>query len=281
MADELRAALELATDEELQALTEILFRPKFNPLDYLYTPDPIDVQSQDRQVWLATLEERFRFLAADGVTVLRRKTGEISYRQILIQICRYLRIPYSSSFSTTELEAEIFLNLLERAWKKLPAAEKTALTRRVNQSLVQSHLVHQLPLPLQRDPIALLLKGGSALAVSTVLRSVLLQQIARQFALHFATYQVTKEATVKGGTAIATQIHHYVTLQMAKQGMAINAARYGTVRSLFAVLGPALWTLFLVDLGWRSIATNYSRVIPTVFTLAQIRLTRTECFEPI
>jgi hypothetical protein len=50
--DELRAALELATEEELQQLTELLFSRKFNPLDYVQTPAPIDVQSRDRQAWL-------------------------------------------------------------------------------------------------------------------------------------------------------------------------------------------------------------------------------------
>lgn len=150
MVDELRLALELATEEELCELTEILFRPKFNPIDYLYAPNPIDVQSQDHQDWLDTLERRFRFLAADGVTVLRRKTDRVSYRQILIQICRYLKIRYSNSLSTTDLEAEIFLNLLDRAWAQLPTSERRALTVRVQQSLVQSELSQQLPLPLQK-----------------------------------------------------------------------------------------------------------------------------------
>lgn len=39
--NELRAALELATEEELQDLTEILFRRRLNPLDYLTTPIPL------------------------------------------------------------------------------------------------------------------------------------------------------------------------------------------------------------------------------------------------
>ncbi|MEL7241115.1 MAG: hypothetical protein AAGM40_02035, partial [Cyanobacteria bacterium J06573_2] len=69
--DELRAALELATEEELQDMTAILFSRKFNPLDYLQTPEPIEVQSQNRQAWLDAIEERFCFLAADGMTVLR------------------------------------------------------------------------------------------------------------------------------------------------------------------------------------------------------------------
>jgi uncharacterized protein YaaW (UPF0174 family) len=61
--------------------------------------------------------------------------------------------------------------------------------------------------------------------------------------------------------------------------MTISAARYGAVRSVFAFMGPVMWAWFFADLGWRAIATNYGRIIPTVFTLAQIRLTRTECWE--
>jgi hypothetical protein len=122
--DELRAALELATQEELQQLTEILFRRKFNPLDYVQAADPIDIQSQDHETWLDAIELRFRFLAADGMTVLKGRTAEYSYRDALIQVCRYLKIPYSKRLSTTDIEAEIFLNLMGRAWKRLPAKKR-------------------------------------------------------------------------------------------------------------------------------------------------------------
>ena len=280
MADELRAALELATEEELRDLTEIMFRRKFNPIDYLYTPDPIDVQSQDREVWLDAIEQRFRFLAADGMTVLQGQTDRVSYRQSLIQICRYLKIPYSKKFSTTDLEAEIFLNLLNRAWRQLPAAEQGALTVRVQRSLAHSNLLQQLPLAAQQDPLGLILKGGSALAVSSIVRPMILQLIARQFAYHFATYQVAREAIVQGGAIAAGQLQHYVALQSAQRGMTLSAARYGVTRSVLSFIGPALWMLFFADLGWRAIATNYGRVIPAVFALAQIRLTRAECLEP-
>ncbi|MEB3337571.1 MAG: hypothetical protein VKJ46_08925 [Leptolyngbyaceae bacterium] len=279
MVDELRSALELATEEELQELTEILFRRQFNPIDYLAAPAPIDVQSQSREAWLDAIEDRFRFLAADGLTVLRGQSKQVTYRQSLIQVCRHLKIPYSVDFSTSELEAEVFLSLLNRTWKQLPTSEKGALTVRVKGALADSKLTEQLPASLQKDPIALFLKGGTALAVSAVLRPVLLQLIARQFAVHFATYQVARAAVVKGGTVAAAQFQNYLALQTAGRGMAVNAARYGAVRSVFAFLGPALWTWFLADLGWRAISTNYGRVIPIVFALAQIRLTRTACFE--
>ena len=117
--DELRAVLELATEEELQDLTAILFSRKFNPIDYVKTPEPIEVQSQHRQDWLNAIDQRFRFLAADGMTVLRGQTNRVSYRQALIQVCKYLKIPYSQNLATIDLEGEVFLFLLGQVWKKL------------------------------------------------------------------------------------------------------------------------------------------------------------------
>lgn len=276
--DELRTVLELATEEELRDLTEILFRPKFNPFDYLHTPDPMVIQSQDRDTWLDTLEDRFRFLAADGVTVLSRKTEQLSYRQILIQVCRYLKLPYKASMSTIDLEEEVFLNLLARAWKQIPPSDQQQITIRLKRSLSNTQLLPELPIAVQQDPMSLVLKGGTALAVTSVLRPLLLQQVAHQFAIHFASYQMARQAVAIGSATVASQFQHYVVLQTARRGMTLSAARYTAVRGLFACLGPALWIWFFADLGWRAIATNYGRIVPTVYALAQIRLTRADCF---
>ncbi|EAW44927.1 hypothetical protein N9414_11122, partial [Nodularia spumigena CCY9414] len=242
--DELRAALELATEEELQDLTAILFSRKFNPLDYVHTPEPIEVQSQNHQAWLDTLENRFRFLAADGMTVLRGRTSQVTYRQALIQVCKYLKIPYSAELTTVDLEAELFLHLLGQVWKKLPENEKQKLNQQVQRQLSQSQLKQPLPLLLQRDPLGLLVKGGSALAVTSILQPLVLQQIARQFAIHFAKYQVAQQTAIAGSQAAANQFKGYVALQMARRGMTMNAARYGAVRSVFTFIGPVMWTWF-------------------------------------
>ncbi len=277
--DELRAGLELATESELRELTDILFCRRLNPLDYALGDDPIHVQSQHRQAWLDQLEGRFRYLAADGITVLQKKTGQVSYRQALIRVCHHLKISYSESVSTTDLEAEIFLHILSRSWQRLPGSEQQHLREQIQHTISQSALNHKLPLALQRDPLALLIKGGSALTLSAVIRPWLLREIARQFAFHAARYQVAQQALLKGGTALATQLQHRAAVHMASRGMALSAARYGSVRTVFAFLGPAMWVYFFADLGWRAIATNYGRVIPVVITLAQIRLTRSNDWE--
>lgn len=277
--DELRTVLELATEEELKDLTAILFSRKFNPLDYLQTPEPIEIQSQDRQAWLDAIENRFRFLAADGLTVLRGQTYRVTYRQALIQVCKYLKIPYSDNLATVDLEAEVFLHLLGHVWKKLPQYEKQALTAKIQQQLIKSEVQEPLPLLLQRDPLGVIFKGGSAVAITSIIQPLILKQIARQFAMHLATYQVAQQAIVTGAGVAGKQLQNQVAIQMAKRGMTVSAARYGAVRTAFAFLGPVIWAWFFADLGWRAIATNYGRIIPTIFTLAQIRLTRSECWE--
>lgn len=272
--DELRSALELATDEELQALTEILFRPKFNPLDYFHVPDPVTVQSGTRQQWLDRLEQRFRFLAADGITVLHGQTQQVTYRQTLIQVCRYLKLPYADTWPTADIEAEVFLHLVNATWGNLSVGDRDRIQQRLHQSLAQSPQFQALPLPAQANPMGLLIKGSGALAVSSLLRPWLLQQLARQMALNAARYEVARQAVVRGGGTALAQIQTRFAMGMASRGMAVNAARYGATRTVLSVVGPALWTWFLADLGWRAIATNYGRVIPVVFALAQIRLTR-------
>ena len=273
--DELRTALELATEEELQQITNILFCRRFNPLDYLRAPDAIAVQSQDWESWLDSVEDRFRYLAADGVTVLKGTTQKVSYRQILIRVCHFLKVPYSQKMPTTEIEAEIYLHLVSKAWKRLPPSEQKSLSIQIQKALADSHTPQPLPVHLQHNPLDIVLKGSSVIAINSILKPILLKHIAWQFALHFARYQGAKTALVQGG-AIANQL----ALQTAKQGMTRAAAQYGAVRTVLSLVGPALWGWFIADLGWKAIATDYGRIIPTIFALAQIRLTRDDCWQP-
>ena len=272
--DELRAGLALANEEELKQITQILFRRRFNPLDYWQTPEPLQIQSQDWDVWLDELDKRVRYLAADGITVLLGRTQEVSYREILVKVCHFLKIPYSKRMMTTDIEAEIFLHLVTKAWDKLPPQEQYSLQKQIGTALATSNPPEPLPVGLQHNPLKILLKGTGIVAVSSILKSWLLKHIAKQFALHFATYQAAKIAAIKGGTTAVAGLSNQLALQAAKKGMATNAARYGATRGIFSLLGPVVWSYFVADLGWKAIATNYARVIPIVFTLAQIRLIR-------
>lgn len=272
--DELRSGLELATDEELHLMTELLFQPKFNPFDYLYTPQPVDISKHQRHQQITLLEQRFRYLAADGLSVLQKRTHQVSYHQTLQRVCRHLKVRQYEGLSVTELESEVFLVLLEKAWKQMPKSEKKRIERQLQSAIASTQEFEQLPKLLKEKPLSLLAKGGSAIALSAVVRPWLLRQIAQQFALHMAQYQVAKQTLVKGGLSMAAQVNSRAAAQLATQGMVKASARYGAMRGAMACLGPALWTWFLADLGWRAVATNYARVIPVIFALAQIRLTR-------
>ncbi|MCM1983718.1 YaaW family protein [Lyngbya confervoides] len=263
--DELRTALELANDDELQDLTEILFRPKFNPLDYVRGTDPVRVISGDRRAWLDAVERRFRFLAADGFTVLRGESQRISYRQVLVRVCRYLKLKYSPALSTEDLEADIFLNLIQRNWRNIPRPDQDELLGRVVASLSKDP-TQPLPLRCNPDSLRILLQGGSVIALSSVARTLVLRQVSRQMAVYWSSVHLAGKA--------ALVLPKQMALQLGRRGIAAGTARYGLARSAFTVLGGMLWAGLILDLGWRSISTNYGRIIPIIFTLAQIRLTR-------
>jgi uncharacterized protein YaaW (UPF0174 family) len=303
--DELREALELATDEELGLLTELLFRPKFNPLDY-WNASKLDVLPQrSHREWVDALEERFRFLAADGMTVLQGRTDDLSYREVLLQVGHYLKLSLTlnkpqTTLYTDELEAEVFLHLIQQSWKRMPESDRQTLGRQLETAFETPEERSRtgrlgsgawgsgawgsgalgsgrLAPPLGWESLRLILEGGSALALSTVVQPLLLRQLARQLALQLARYQLAQAALKQGGGWLAG-IQGRVGLSLLRRGVSSQVVRYGTVRSVLAVVGPALWVWFFADLGWRAIATNYARIIPAVFILAQIRLTRAEDF---
>lgn len=265
--DELRSGLELATDDELHVITELLFQPKFNPLDYWYTPLPVDVNKYERHQQINLLERRFRYLAADGVAVLQQRSQHTSYRQVLLRVCRYLKIRKYEELPTSDLESEIFLVLLEKTWQQLPTSKQHVVERGLQRAIASTQEFEHLPSVLQEKPISLLAKGGSALALSAVVRPWLLKQIVRQLTLHMTQYQVAKQVLMRGGLSAAAKV---------QSRAAVKVATYGAMRGVLAMVGPALWTWFLADLGWRAVATNYGRVIPAVFAIAQIRLIRSE-----
>jgi len=255
--DELRTALELATDDELHTLTELLFRPRFNPLDYLQVSPWHGQRPMGRQVWLDQLEARVRFLAADGLTVISRRSHRISYRQILVRVCRFLELSCPPTWTTADIEAEVFLHLLEHTWQRLSPQQQQQVQQDLREVLAHEPPFQSLPLGFQTNPVGLLLKGSGAVAVSALVRPLLLRHLAAQLARH-AAYAA---ALGQGG-------------RLATRGIVAAGVRYGATRGLLAVVGPVLWTWLLADVGWRMVSTNYGRVIPVVFALAQIRLTR-------
>jgi len=266
--DDLRSALTLATDEELRDLTELLFQPKFNPLDYVTMPRPVQVQGYDRARQIEVIEQRFRFLAADGLTVLTGQSGRLDYRQILQRVCRHLRISFTPDFETIDLEAEILLVVLQKTCRHLSPEQYRDFNQHLQKALERSDLYAQLPATTRQDPLKILLAGSSILAISSILRSGVLQQFARQFARQWAVQAAEAFAArqvLAGGGGL---------LGLAGREVAVNVASYGVIRSALTMLSPALWGWLAVDLGWRSIAINYNRVIPFIFSIAQIRLTR-------
>ncbi|XP_074306726.1 uncharacterized protein LOC141641974 [Silene latifolia] len=125
---ELRTVLQLATNSELFELHSILFRPSyFSPLLKSVTNGlqidrfMIEEDFEERDQFINALESRFLYLAADARSTLRG--WRPSYRNVLLDVRKELKIPCSTRLSVEDLEVEIFIFMIQECSRDWDTAD--------------------------------------------------------------------------------------------------------------------------------------------------------------
>uniref|UniRef100_A0ACD5Y177 Uncharacterized protein n=2 Tax=Avena sativa TaxID=4498 RepID=A0ACD5Y177_AVESA len=282
---ELRLVLELATDEELLEFEEILYGTSyFSPVikSIAKRPNSVSVVALDdieeRDVFISKLESRFLYLAADARSIIRG--WRPSYRNVLLQVRRELGVQCSSKLCTADLEAEIFLHLLDGyssrqkgslsfPWDKQKSPKENA-SLEVNNWKVLSDAAWRIG---SKGLESTFLKGGSALTVKTIYET-LAKRLSGKLLVETANYEIKKQLVKQGGRLAAVNLESRVGLLAAKQGLARAASRYVGLRSLMTLLGPIMWGTLLADIVIQMLGTDYARIVQAIYAFAQIRLTR-------
>ncbi|EFJ44503.1 hypothetical protein VOLCADRAFT_95192 [Volvox carteri f. nagariensis] len=139
---ELWAVLDMCTDDELEALYNILhstspFSPIIKSL-LVERDEPALVSLRGRRSVMHKVEAHFRFLAADSVHLLRG--ARPSYREVLLNVRDKLDIRCSRNLSTFDLETEIFLHVLNNCadYVRSPEHSSAAAAAGVDPSLAAS-----------------------------------------------------------------------------------------------------------------------------------------------
>ncbi|MCO5555647.1 hypothetical protein L7F22_009192 [Adiantum nelumboides] len=115
---DLRVVLDLASDAELHDLANILYgQSLLSPLLKSVTRGDgsrrnFDQDIEEREALVDRLESRFLYLGADAKETLRG--WRPTYRDILLGVRAKLNVHCSPKLSTEDLEAEIFLHLLQQ-----------------------------------------------------------------------------------------------------------------------------------------------------------------------
>ncbi|CAN6465662.1 unnamed protein product [Victoria cruziana] len=246
---ELRSVLELATDGELSEIGSILYgRSYFSPLlkSIAYGDNVDDVMPEEagegREAIVHLLESRFFFLAADARETLRG--WRPSYRDVLLDLRKKLRVSCSATLTTGDLEAEIFLHVLQ----EFPSEE-----------------MPRFSFPWQNSRFSNCYAYTDEQLGATQWKVDALRVGAEELKLIF----------LKGGQLAAVSLESRVALLAAKKGLASAASRYFGLRSMMMLIGPLLWGTFLADIVIQMIGTDYARILRAVYAFAQIRLTRT------
>ncbi|XP_022738836.1 uncharacterized protein LOC111291399 isoform X4 [Durio zibethinus] len=207
---ELRTVLELATDAELYELRRMLFGPSyFSPLlkSILNRDDVedgmIEENVEEREAFIAALESRFLFLAADARSTLRG--WRPSYRNVLLSVRKKLNIPCSNKLCTQDLEAEIFLYLLRDY-----ASEESGTFPGLWESNNISNIQNSLELGLSQWKVqvlaagkvgaaglqSIILKGGGVITLAKIYQ-LLTKKLSGMVFLEAANYLIKKEALKK------------------------------------------------------------------------------------
>ncbi|XP_043695486.1 uncharacterized protein LOC122646077 isoform X1 [Telopea speciosissima] len=279
---ELRSVLELATDSELYELERILFGPSyFSPLLKSFTKRAEDdyivigEDYEERQYFTELLESRFLFLAADARSTLRG--WRPTYRDVLLDVRRKLRVPCSNKLPTEDLEVEIFLHLLQ----DYSSHESGTIPCSLESSKIsRSHGSLELGLSQWKVQALAALKVGAAELQSTFLKGGGVLTLARIFQLlakglsgkmllEAANYQIKHELVAKGGRMAALNLESRAALLAARQGFAGAASRYLGLRSMMMLLGPMLWGTFLADVVIQMLGTDYARILRAIYAFAQ------------
>ncbi|XP_020573589.1 uncharacterized protein LOC110019996 isoform X2 [Phalaenopsis equestris] len=226
---ELRLVLELATDEELYELENILYgRSYFSPLLKSISSKPdIDyileeADDQQREDYITHLESRFFFLAADARSTLRG--WRPSYRNVLLGVRRKLNISCSNKLSTEDLEVEIFLHLLQdyssqenSSLSSVGEDNKLANGGSLGVGLSQWKL--QLLGVLRtgaKEFQDMILKGGGMLTLSRIFQ-LLSNRFSGKLIMEAANYEIKREIMKRGGQMAAINLESRAALLAARK----------------------------------------------------------------
>ncbi|KAH0469788.1 hypothetical protein IEQ34_001346 [Dendrobium chrysotoxum] len=221
--------------------------------DIDYTLEEADYQQ--REDYIAHLESRFFFLAADARSTIRG--WRPSYRNVLLGVRRKLKVSCSNKLSTEDLEVEIFLHLLQEyssqenssissIWEGAKLANGGSLSVGLSQWKLQLLAVLKTGAKEFQDVI---MKGGGMLTLSRILQ-LLSSRFSGKMIMEAANYEIKRE--------------------IIKRGLAGAASKYLGLRSLMVFLGPLLWGTFLADVVIQSLGTDYARVLRAIYAFAQV-----------
>lgn len=284
---ELWEVLELCSMEELEEVYNCLFGSSpLSPIvkSIVTENEPAAGRLRGRSSLMRVIDQRFRFLAADAGAMIRGRRP--SYRESLLSVRDRLSVDCPSTLRTSELEAEIYMHMLDRY--DTSNDSHNSVKKTVNAFAVSEEGDGMAPPPQSNfigkgwaaeveRVVAPIKLGGkellpslanlmSAVGVSSM-RSAAMRRVGATLLGATAKY----EAAV-GAAATTARI---ASIKASQKGVATAAAQFGAVRGATSLLGPIMWAAFAAELALMSIGTDYGRVVRCIFVLSQVRLVHT------
>ncbi|KAF3792400.1 hypothetical protein EJ110_NYTH10465 [Nymphaea thermarum] len=223
---ELRSVLQLATDGELSEIGSILYGRSFT----------ISISVCVLTSYFSPLLKSIAY----GDNVDDVMGWRPSYRDVLLDLRKKLRVPCSSRLTTGDLEAEIFLHVLQEfSSEEMP---RFSISRE-NTRFSDCYAYTDGPVGANqwndafdvlkvgvKELKLIFLKGGGMLTLTKIYQ-LLRRSLSGKLLLEAANYQIKQEAIKKGGQLAAVSLESRVALLAAKKGLVSAASRYFGLRN--------------------------------------------------
>eukprot|EP00208_Stichococcus_sp_RCC1054_P004108 CAMPEP_0206134656 /NCGR_PEP_ID=MMETSP1473-20131121/134_1 /ASSEMBLY_ACC=CAM_ASM_001109 /TAXON_ID=1461547 /ORGANISM="Stichococcus sp, Strain RCC1054" /LENGTH=373 /DNA_ID=CAMNT_0053526275 /DNA_START=271 /DNA_END=1393 /DNA_ORIENTATION=- len=292
--NELWEVLELCSMEELEEVYDCLFgaSPLSPVVKSLVTEsEPAAGHLRGRDSLMRSIDQRFRFLAADAGATLRGRWP--SYREALLSVRDRLKVDCPSTLPTAELETEIYVHMLETYAAANNAQRQSAAE--VNSYAVKDAMddgdgtaaskprfggrgwvaqLERIAAPIKlggSELLPVVTNFMSAITVSSV-RKAALQQMGVSMLRSTVQYEAAVAAVCRTATCSAAR---QASITASQRGLTAAAARFGTMRGIMSTLGPLMWAAFAAELALKSIGTDYGRLVRCIYVLSQVRLVHT------
>lgn len=205
-----------------------------------------------------------------------------------------MKIQCDPTLMTTDLEAEIFIHLVDQYTESSDNSGDDKLLSDAGDGMSQGyHRSSNSNSNTSRSRSS----SSSKYSSNKQRRGLLGRLKAAITPLKYGATDILPAAAKLGGTIAFTQVGLTTARELGRQvvmkriqyqaatrmaakmgaqrGLAAAAARYAAMRTFLSTVGPIMWVGTALDLAVMSIGSDHGRVARVVFALAQVRLTRT------
>lgn len=117
--------LDMLNNDELDTLVKVITK-KGSLTETLTVNEDYIKYNPDHTKYIGPIKKELSLMGGNTIANIVRGDG-VKYREILIDVCKHMKVPFNKNASTARIESCLLEKVLEEAWEKMSDEEKVQL----------------------------------------------------------------------------------------------------------------------------------------------------------